>query len=120
MLVVGWNLFGDILTDLAAELQGGMGMASSASIAPGNETVGVFEPIHGSAPDIAGTGTANPVGAVLSAALMLEHLGEGWRRTATEAVQLVCRNGPKTVDVGGSASTVEVGDAIAEHLAGAT
>src|SRR5439155_17446673 len=75
-VVVASNLFGDVLTDLAAALQGGLGMAASASVAPGTGTPGVFEPVHGSAPDIAGQGKANPIGAIWSASLMLEHLGE--------------------------------------------
>ena len=75
-VVVASNLFGDVLTDIAAELQGGMGMAASASVAPGSNGPGIFEPVHGSAPDIAGRGIANPIGAIWSAALMLEHLGE--------------------------------------------
>ena len=75
-VVVASNLFGDILTDLAAAIQGGMGMAASANVAPGADTPGIFEPVHGSAPDIAGQGIANPIGAIWSAALMLEHLGE--------------------------------------------
>jgi tartrate dehydrogenase/decarboxylase/D-malate dehydrogenase len=75
-VVVASNLFGDVLTDIAAVLQGGMGMAASASIAPGSGTPGIFEPVHGSAPDIAGKGIANPMGAIWSAALMLDHLGE--------------------------------------------
>src|ERR671924_1998525 len=74
-VVVASNLFGDILTDVAAVLQGGMGMAASANLAPGSDTPGMFEPVHGSAPDIAGRGIANPIGAIWSAALMLEHLG---------------------------------------------
>ncbi len=75
-VVVASNLFGDVLTDIAAVLQGGMGMAASASLAPGSDTTPVFEPVHGSAPDIAGQGIANPMGAIWSAALMLDTLGE--------------------------------------------
>ena len=75
-VVVASNLFGDILTDLAAALQGGMGMAASANIAPGSARPALFEPVHGSAPDIAGQEIANPIGAIWSASLMLEHLGE--------------------------------------------
>src|SRR5205814_3401593 len=75
-VVVASNLFGDILTDLAAAIQGGMGMAASANLAPGSGRPGLFEPVHGSAPDIAGGGVANPAGAVWSAVLLLEHLGE--------------------------------------------
>ena len=117
-VVVASNLFGDILTDIAAELQGGMGMAASASLAPGTTTPGVFEPIHGSAPDIAGTGRANPIGAILSAALMLEHLGEpvGARRLVDAVGAVVGDDGPKTPDIGGASSTAEVGTAIAESV----
>ena len=75
-VVVASNLFADILTDLAAAVQGGMGVAASANYAPDRRDVGVFEPVHGSAPDIAGQGIANPVGAIWRASLMLEYLGE--------------------------------------------
>ena len=113
-VVVASNLFADILTDLAAALQGGMGMAASASLAPGSDAPGVFEPVHGSAPDIAGQGIANPCGAIWSASLMLEHLGEA-RAAATllKALATVCYKGPRTRDVGGTATTREVGDAVA-------
>jgi tartrate dehydrogenase/decarboxylase / D-malate dehydrogenase len=117
-VVVASNLFGDILTDLAAELQGGMGMAASASLAPGSGTPGVFEPVHGSAPDIAGRGLANPIGALWSAALMLEHLGEADAASSLlGAIEAVCRDGPRTRDIGGTASTSEVGDAVASLVA---
>jgi tartrate dehydrogenase/decarboxylase/D-malate dehydrogenase len=113
-VVVASNLFGDVLTDIAAVLQGGMGMAASASVAPGIDTTPIFEPVHGSAPDIAGKGIANPVGAIWSAALMLDTLGE---REASQrlmqALEGVCRDGPRTGDVGGNARTSEVGDAVA-------
>jgi tartrate dehydrogenase/decarboxylase/D-malate dehydrogenase len=118
-VVVASNLFGDVLTDIAAVLQGGMGMAASASVAPGSGTTPIFEPVHDSAPDIAGQGIANPLGAIWSAALMLEHIGEpdaGARVLA--AVESVCRDGRVTRDIGGSASTSEVGDAVAERVAG--
>jgi tartrate dehydrogenase/decarboxylase / D-malate dehydrogenase len=116
-VVVASNLFGDILTDLAAELQGGMGMAASASLAPGSDTPGVFEPVHGSAPDIAGRGIANPIGALWSAALMLDHLGEADAAgRLLGAIETVCRDGPRTRDIGGTASTSEVGDAVASLL----
>jgi tartrate dehydrogenase/decarboxylase/D-malate dehydrogenase len=116
-VVVASNLFGDVLTDIAAELQGGMGMAASASIAPGSDTPGVFEPVHGSAPDIAGRGIANPVGAIWSAALMLAHLGEAEAGARLmHAIESVCREGPRTRDLGGTASTSEVGDAVAAHV----
>jgi tartrate dehydrogenase/decarboxylase/D-malate dehydrogenase len=116
-VVVASNLFGDILTDLAAALQGGMGTAASANIAPGADVPGIFEPVHGSAPDIAGQGIANPVGALWSAALLLEELGE--ERAATRllaAVESASRDGVRTRDVGGSAGTQEVGDAVVERI----
>jgi tartrate dehydrogenase/decarboxylase/D-malate dehydrogenase len=116
-VVVASNLFGDILTDLAAVLQGGMGMAASASVAPGSGTPGMFEPVHGSAPDIAGQGIANPLGAIWSAALMLDHLGE--RDAAARlmrAVEACCHDHVLTRDVGGMASTSEVGDAVAARV----
>ncbi len=116
-VVVASNLFGDVLTDIAAVIQGGMGMAASASVAPGSGTPGIFEPVHGSAPDIAGKGIANPLGAIWSAALMLEHLGEAdASRRLLDAVESVCRDGIVTGDVGGSSSTAEVGDAVAQRL----
>jgi tartrate dehydrogenase/decarboxylase/D-malate dehydrogenase len=118
-VVVASNLFGDILTDLAAAIQGGMGMAASANLAPGGGSVpGVFEPVHGSAPDIAGRGIANPAGAVWSAALMLEHLGEpGAAQVVMGALEDACRSGVRTADVGGNATTREAGDAVAERVA---
>jgi len=116
-VVVASNLFGDVLTDIAAELQGGMGVAASASIAPGSEVPGIFEPVHGSAPDIAGLGIANPVGAIWSASLMLEQLGEGdAARRVVQALEAACREGSLTRDLGGSASTSGVGDAVARHV----
>jgi tartrate dehydrogenase/decarboxylase/D-malate dehydrogenase len=120
-VVVASNLFGDVLTDLAAVVQGGMGMAASASVAPGSgrQPVGIFEPVHGSAPDIAGRGIANPLGAIWSAALMLEHLGEPEASARVmRAVEEVCRDGIRTRDVGGSASTSDVGDAVVARLSG--
>jgi tartrate dehydrogenase/decarboxylase/D-malate dehydrogenase len=117
-VVVASNLFADILTDLAAAIQGGMGMAASANVAPGSGTVGVFEPVHGSAPDIAGQGIANPAGAIWSAVLMLEHLGEAEAAAALmRALEDVCRDGPRTRDVGGEATTREVGAAVAAQVA---
>jgi tartrate dehydrogenase/decarboxylase / D-malate dehydrogenase len=116
-VVVASNLFGDVLTDIAAVLQGGMGMAASASIAPGSGTTGIFEPVHGSAPDIAGKGLANPIGAIWSASLMLDHLGEQEAAARLlRAVEAVCREGPRTRDIGGSASTSEVGEAVAARV----
>jgi tartrate dehydrogenase/decarboxylase/D-malate dehydrogenase len=114
-VVVASNLFGDILTDLAAVLQGGMGMAASASLGDGR--VAMFEPVHGSAPDIAGQGIANPLGAIWSASLMLDHLGEqDAAARLMRAVEAVCRDGVLTRDLGGSAATGAVGDAVVERL----
>jgi tartrate dehydrogenase/decarboxylase/D-malate dehydrogenase len=116
-VVVASNLFGDVLTDIAAELQGGMGMAASASVAPGSGGCGIFEPVHGSAPDIAGRGIANPIGAIWSAALMLEHLGETNAQTRVmAAIEDVCREGPRTRDLGGQAGTGDIGDAVAARV----
>jgi tartrate dehydrogenase/decarboxylase / D-malate dehydrogenase len=116
-VIVASNLFGDILTDLAAAIQGGMGMAASANLAPGSGRPGLFEPVHGSAPDIAGRGIANPSGAIWSACLMLEHLGEPEAAGALmRALEDVCRDGPRTRDVGGQATTREVGAAVASNL----
>ncbi len=118
-VVVGSNLFGDILTDLAAAIQGGMGMAASANVAPGSGAPGLFEPVHGSAPDIAGRGIANPSGAIWSAVLMLEHLREDEASARLmRALEEVCRDGPRTRDVGGTATTVEVGHAVVARLTG--
>jgi tartrate dehydrogenase/decarboxylase/D-malate dehydrogenase len=114
-VVVASNLFGDILTDVAAVLQGGMGMAASASL--GDERIAMFEPVHGSAPDIAGQGIANPLGAIWSGALMLDHLGEADASARLlAAVESVARDGVLTRDVGGSSTTSEVGDAVAARL----
>jgi tartrate dehydrogenase/decarboxylase / D-malate dehydrogenase len=116
-VVVASNLFGDILTDLAAVIQGGMGMAASANLAPGTGRPGLFEPVHGSAPDIAGDGVANPAGAIWSTSLMLEHLGEeAAAATVLAALADVCRDGPRTRDLGGDAGTEEVGAAVAARI----
>lgn len=117
-VVVASNLFGDILTDLAAAIQGGMGMAASANVAPGAGVPGMFEPVHGSAPDIVGQGIANPLGAIWSAGMMLESLGEKEAAgRVMSAVEAVCSEGPRPRDIGGSSSTVEVGDAVAARIA---
>lgn len=115
-LLVTPNLFGDILTDLGAALQGGLGFAPSGNINPGG--VSMFEPVHGSAPDIAGKGLANPVGAMLSSALMLDTLGHGEAASDLEnAVRDVLREGKhKTPDIGGTTSTSKLGDAVAAKL----
>jgi tartrate dehydrogenase/decarboxylase/D-malate dehydrogenase len=116
-VVVASNLFGDILTDIAAALQGGLGMAASANLSPGGDGPALFEPVHGSAPDIAGRGIANPAGAIWSAVLMLEHLGQAdAARRLMEALEGVCRSDVRTRDIGGTATTIEVGDAIVAAL----
>ena len=116
-VVVASNLFADILTDLGAAIQGGMGMAASANLAPGTGPIGIFEPVHGSAPDLAGRDVANPAGAIWSASLMLEHLGEADAAARLlDGLATVCCKGPRTRDVGGSATTREVGDAVAAQV----
>ncbi len=113
-VVVASNLFGDILTDLSAIIAGSVGLASSANINPERTFPSMFEPVHGSAPDIAGKGIANPLAAVLSAALMLDHLNEPKSAHAVrEAVKLVLKEKrAMSPDLGGSAKTTEVGDAV--------
>jgi tartrate dehydrogenase/decarboxylase / D-malate dehydrogenase len=113
-VVVASNLFGDILTDLSAAVTGSIGLASSANINPTKAFPSMFEPVHGSAPDIAGKGIANPLAAVLSAALMLDHLGLAASATAVRgAVSKVLAAGEvKTPDLGGKATTTQMGDAI--------
>jgi 3-isopropylmalate dehydrogenase len=111
-VIVTNNLFGDIITDLGAQLQGGLGMAASGNLHPGRTSM--FEPVHGSAPKYAGKNVANPVGAVLSAALMLETLGlEADARAVEAAVEQAVRTGHVTPDVGGTLGTKETGDYIA-------
>ncbi len=116
-LIVAPNLFGDILTDLGAAIQGGLGFAPSGNINPSG--VSMFEPVHGSAPDIAGKGIVNPVGAILSSALMLETLGiEKAAADVEAAVKKILSEGRhKTADIGGNASTSKIGDAIVRELA---
>jgi 3-isopropylmalate dehydrogenase len=114
-VIVTNNMFGDIATDLGAALQGGLGMAASGNIHPGR--VSMFEPVHGSAPKYAGTGRANPFGAILSAALMLEHLDRPEEATEIErAVQACVREKRCTVDIGGSLSTAQAGEAVCREL----
>ena len=115
-VIVTSNMFGDIVTDLAAGLQGGLGMAASGNIHPGR--LSLFEPVHGSAPPFAGKNVANPMGAILTAALMLEHLGwTGEARRIEEAVRAAVLAGETTADIGGSLGTREVGAAIAKRVA---
>ena len=115
-VIVTGNLFGDILSDLTAELIGGMGIAPSGNVNPETKR-GLFEPVHGTAPDIAGRGLVNPIGAILSASMMVRHLGHTDMASAIEgAVESAIRAGETTRDVGGSLSTSECGDAVAKRL----
>ena len=118
-VVVGSNLFADILTDLGAAIQGSLGLAASANLNPEREHPSLFEPVHGSAPDIAGMGKANPIGAIWSGAMLLRHLGEDAAAARIEAaIDTVAAEGEfLTGELGGSASTSEVGEAIARAVA---
>ncbi len=114
-VVVASNLFADILTDLAGALSGSLGLAPSANLDPTRQAPAMFEPVHGSAPDIYGQGIANPIAAIWSAAMMLDHLEQPDAARAIEAaIATVTAAGTTlTPDLGGSATTVELGDAIA-------
>lgn len=116
-VVVGSNLFGDILSDLGPATTGTIGIAPSANLNPEKEFPSMFEPVHGSAPDIYGRNIANPIGQIWSGAMMLEHLGHQEAADAVvRAIETVLAEGPRTRDIGGTASTQEVGRAIAESL----
>jgi tartrate dehydrogenase/decarboxylase / D-malate dehydrogenase len=117
-VVVGSNLFGDILSDLGPAVVGSIGIAPSANLNPEKEFPSMFEPVHGSAPDIAGKGIANPIGQIWSGAMMLRHFGESAAADAVEvAIEKVLRDGgPRTADLGGRATTREVGEAIASAV----
>lgn len=116
-VIVTNNLLGDILSDLGAALVGGMGMSPSANLHPSRP--GLFEPVHGSAPDIAGQDRANPMAAVLSGALLLDALGlPDGARLLEDAVRAALREDVRTLDIGGTASTAEVGDWIHAHVRG--
>ena len=110
-MIVASNLFGDLLTDLGGILAGGLGLAPSTNTNPERTFPSMFEPVHGSAPDIAGRGIANPIAAVLSAAMMLDHLGcasaAGRIRTAVERTLAA---GHRTPDLGGDLTTSQMGD----------
>jgi len=114
-VIVSNNLFGDILTDLGAAIQGGLGLAASGNIHPGK--VSVFEPVHGSAPPLAGKGVANPVGAILTSAMMLEYLGF---KSASEAIEVAVRAAVSanetTTDLGGTLSTEQAANSVIAHL----
>lgn len=114
-VIVTNNMFGDIITDLGAQLQGGLGMAASGNLHPGRTSM--FEPVHGSAPKYAGKNVANPLGAILSAALMLDDLGCAREAEAIErAVETLVRRGEGPAEIGGSLGTRETGDAVAAAI----
>ena len=116
-VVVASNLFADILSDLGSALAGSLGLAASANLNPERRFPSMFEPVHGSAPDIAGRGISNPVGAIASAALMLDHLGlPDEARRLEAAIESVTASGIKTRDVGGAAGTQDVTDAVTAAL----
>jgi 3-isopropylmalate dehydrogenase len=115
-VIVTCNLFGDIISDLGAQLAGGLGLAPSGNIHPGRTSL--FEPVHGSAPNIAGKGIANPLGSILTAGMMLDFLG--WKsegESLRNAVRYALQEDFVTPDLGGDKATVEVGDWIAEKAA---
>ena len=112
-VVVGSNLFGDILSDLGPAVAGTIGIAPSANLNPGREGPSMFEPVHGSAPDIAGRGIANPIGQIWSGAMMLDHLGQSAAAAAVvRAIEAVVADGPRTPDMGGTATTRDIGEAV--------
>ena len=117
-VVVTSNLFGDILTDLGAAIAGGMGLAAGANLNPERKFPSMFEPIHGSAPDIAGKGIANPLATVWSASQMLDFFGyPQWGKLLIDAIEeLLCEKKTLTADLGGSSTTSQVGDAIVQKL----
>jgi 3-isopropylmalate dehydrogenase len=115
-VIVTCNLFGDILTDLGAALCGGLGLAASANLNP--DSTPMFEPVHGSAPDIAGKGIANPLAAILSASLLLDTIGHAPEaRLVEDAVRATVAAGPLTPDCGGQATTHAVAEAVRDRLA---
>ena len=115
-VVVASNLFGDILSDLAAAVAGSIGVAPSANLNPPRKHPSMFEPVHGSAPDIAGRGIANPVGQIWAAALMLEHLGEPVAASVlVDGIEATLEEGTRTQDLGGTATTEEVAAAVVRH-----
>lgn len=117
-VVVASNLFGDILTDLGAGLQGGLGFAPSGNINPEKQYPSMFEPIHGSAPDIAGKGIANPLATIWAGQMMIDHLGEKQAaQRLLRAIEGICQEGLiRTKDMGGEHSTADMGDAVIRYL----
>jgi tartrate dehydrogenase/decarboxylase/D-malate dehydrogenase len=119
-VVVASNLFGDILSDLGPASTGTIGIAPSANLNPERRFPSLFEPVHGSAPDIYGKGIANPIGQIWAGLMMLEHLGHPEAAAAVmRAIETVLAEGPRTPDMGGNAKTVDVGTAIASIIASA-
>ena len=119
-MVVGSNHFGDILSDLGPGCTGTIAIAPSANLNPEREFPSMFEPVHGSAPDIYGRGIANPVGQIWAGAMMLDHLGHPEAAASVmAAIEQVLAQGPRTPDMGGTASTTDMGKAIAGAVAGA-
>jgi tartrate dehydrogenase/decarboxylase/D-malate dehydrogenase len=117
-VVVASNLFGDILSDLGPAVTGTIAIAPSANINPERNWPSLFEPVHGSAPDIAGMGIANPIGQIWCGAMMLEHLGYKAAHDAIlQAIETVTAEGPRTPDMGGNATTRDVAGAIAQVIA---
>ncbi len=117
-VVVGSNLLGDILSDLGPAVAGTIGIAPSANINPERRFPSMFEPVHGSAPDIAGRGVANPIGQIWSGAMMLDHLGQAGAAAAVERAieRVLAEPGLRTPDMGGTATTADLGKAVAEAL----
>src|SRR5207244_462323 len=116
-ILVASNLFGDLLTDLGGVLGGGLGLAPSTNTNPERKFPSMFEPVHGSAPDIAGRGIANPIAAILSAAMMLDHLQvPSAAGRIRGAVEQILGDGCKTTDLGGKLTTKQMGDAVIERL----
>jgi tartrate dehydrogenase/decarboxylase / D-malate dehydrogenase len=121
-VMVASNLFGDIITDIGAAIQGGMGLAASANITPAGTGPGLFEPVHGSAPDIAGKSRANPIGAVWAGAMMLDHLGEreSGARVMAAIERVLAGTDVRTPDLGGTATTAELGDELVRAASSGT
>jgi tartrate dehydrogenase/decarboxylase/D-malate dehydrogenase len=118
-VIVASNLFGDILSDLTAALTGSIGVAASANLNPEGDYPSMFEPVHGSAPDIAGLGIADPVGQMLAATMMLDHIGQATAsRDLRRAVENALASGVRTPDLGGQAGTTEFADAVIDQVAG--
>src|SRR5207237_9839966 len=117
-VVVGSNLFGDILSDLSAAIVGSMRLAPSANLNPEREYPSMFEPVHGSAPDIAGKKIANPIAQIWSGAMMLQHLGETAAAQAvmTAIEKIIAAQDPRTPDLGGNATTSAMGEAVAAEV----